>query len=201
MKTLRLLALAGSMIFVTAAVAQDEVHREMKIVVAGTSPDDSATIHWIGSGDAGLDMEAMQVGESQSIVDESGRSILVTRAEDGFKFDVDGETIVLPNFGDVGAFGTRAEYITLAEGSDVTADFDVEIVGDDHAMSTVASPVFGNGGVTIISGEPLDASTQESIKAVLQSAGRDDEVTFINHGSDGDGRQIKMIKQRVELTQ
>lgn len=178
------------MFFATAALAQIEEQREMKIVVAGASSDDSTTIHWIGSGDSGFDMQGMQVGETQSIVDESGRSILITRQEEGFKFDVDGRTIVVP---DIGAHG---EYLTLADGSDFTANFDVEIVGDHFA-----TPTFGNSSVTIISGEPLDATTQESIKAVLQSAGRNDEVTFIDHSSGSDGRQITMFRKRVEIKQ
>ena len=194
MKTLKLLVLAVSLIFATAALAQDDERMEMKIVVAGATADESATIHWIGSGAAGIDMQAMQVGESQSFVDESGRAILVTREQEGFRFDVDGKTIVLPDFGD------RPEYITLADGSNVTADFDVEIVGNHRAMSMMATPAFGPGGVTIISGEPLDASIKESIKAVLISAGRDDEVTFISHGDGGEG-QVQMIRKRVEVIQ
>ena len=194
MKTLNLLVLAASLIFATAALAQDEEQMEMQIYVAGATGGESETIHWIGSGQAGLDMQTMQIGESQSFVDESGRAILVTREQEGFRFDIDGETIVLPDFGD------RPQYMTLADGSDVTADFDVEIVGEHHAMSTVAMPAFGPGGVTIISGEPLDASIQESIKSVLMSAGRDDEVTFISHGDGGDG-QVQVIRKRVEVIQ
>jgi hypothetical protein len=104
----------------------------------------------------------------------------------------------MPAFGDMSA---QRDYVTLVDGSDVTADFDVEIVGEHRAVSTYASPTFGNGGVTIISGEPLDASTQESIKAVLMSAGRDDEVTFIDHSGAPAVGQIKMIRKEIEVTQ
>jgi hypothetical protein len=192
MKLLKLAALAVTLFFAAAASAQVEEHGEMKIVVAGAAADEGTTIHWIGSGDAGLDKHNMQVGESQSIVDESGRAVLITRQEDGFKFDVDGKTIVMPDFGDMGA---HANYVTLADGSDFTTNVDVEIVGEHRAISTFATPAFGNGGVTIISGEPLDATTKESIKAVLQSAGRDDEVTFIDHSDGG------QIRKRVEVIQ
>ena len=65
----------------------------------------------------------------------------------------------------------------------------------------MATPAFGNGGVTVISDEPLDASTQESIRAVLQSAGRDDELTFIDHSGTMEGKQIHMIRKQVEITQ
>jgi hypothetical protein len=196
MKTLKLLTLAAIMSCAIAASAEER--QEMQIVVAGSIPEESATIHWIGSGDAGLDIHGMQVGESQSIVDESGRAILITREEDGFRFDIDGQTIVMPAFGDMEAQG---DYLTLVDGSDVTADFDVEIVGDHEVVSSFASPTFGHGGVTIISDEPLDASTQESIKAVLTSAGRDDDVTFIDHSGAPEIGQIKMIRKQVEVMQ
>jgi len=35
----------------------------------------------------------MQVGDNRSVVDKNGRSILVTRAEENFSFDIDGKTI------------------------------------------------------------------------------------------------------------
>ncbi len=133
-------------------------------------------------------MHAMQVGETRSIVDESGRSILITREEEGFKFEVDGKTVMVPEIGEPG------QYATFVGGPDVTADFDVEIIADDFSMHD------GNS-VTIISGEPLDAATQESIKAVLQSAGRDDTVTFIHGGGSTDARQVKVIRKVVEIQQ
>ena len=56
-----------------------------------------------------------------------------------------------------------------------------------------------SSGVTIISDEALDASTQESIKAVLQSAGRDDEVIFIDGSSGPDGKQVRVIRKKIEI--
>ena len=190
MKLLKLESLAMALFFAAAASAQVEEQREANIVVAGAASDESTMIHWIGNDYAGFDMQGMQVGETQSIVDEAGRAVLITREAEGFRFDVDGETVVVPDM------GVHGEYLTLTDNSDVTADFDVEIVGDHYA-----TPTFGNGGVTIISGDPLDAITRESIKAVLMSAGHDVDVTFIDRSSGGDGRQIQMIRKRVEITQ
>ena len=200
MNLLKLAALAVTMFFATAALAQVEEQREMKIVIAGAALNESAAIHWIGSGDAGFDMQGMQIGESQSIIDESGRAVLITREAEGFRFDVDGETFVVPDM------GVHGEYLTLTDGSDVTAAFDVEILGDtvgtNRAMPAFhAMPAFGNNGVTIISGGPLDPTTRESIKAVLISAGHDVDVTFIDRSDGSDGRQIQMIRKRVEVTQ
>jgi hypothetical protein len=190
MRSLILTVLSTSLILAAAASADVEEKREMKIVVAGPMGDETTSIHWIGSGDSGFDMHGMQVGETRSIVDESGRTVLITREEEGFKLEVDGKTVVLPEIGAAG------EYMTFVEGSDVTADFDVEIVGNH-----VATPVHGGNTVTIISDEPLDATTQESIKAVLQSAGRDETVTFIDGSGTSDGRHVKVIRKRVEIEQ
>ena len=187
MKTLKLLAWAVTLIF-SAAAADVEEQRVMKIVVASDSPDQSTAIHW-SSGNSDIDMQGMQVGESQSIVDEAGRSVLVTRETEGFRFDVDGETIVVPDFGPY-------EHMALMDGADFSSDVNVEIIGDHQMMSGGDA-----SGVTIISGEALDAITKESIRAVLQSAGRDDEVTFID-GSDGSGgKQVRVIKKQIEIAQ
>jgi hypothetical protein len=56
-----------------------------------------------------------------------------------------------------------------------------------------------SSGVTIISGEALDASTKESIKAVLQSAGRDDEVIFIDGSGGSDGKHVRVIRKNIEI--
>lgn len=190
MKSLILPALAVSLVLAATASADVEEKREMKIVVAGPMGDESTAIHWVGSGDSAFDMHSMQVGEIQSIVDESGRPVLITREDDGFKFEVDGETVFLP------AMGAAGGYLTQLEGSDVTADFDVEIIGDH-----VATPAHGGNTVTIISAEPLDATTQESIKAVLQSAGRDEAVNFIDGSGTSDTKHVKVIRKRVEIEQ
>jgi hypothetical protein len=189
MNILKLLALAVTLIFGAAALAEVEEKRELKIVIAGASPDDSTTFHWV-SDHADFDMQGMQLGETHSIVDESGRSVLITREVEGFRFDIDGETIMIP---DMGGHEAHMAFVDVG-GSDFSADIDIEVIGD-HQLSTSHDA----DGVTIISGEPLDAATRESIKAVLQSAGRDDEVTFIDGSGGSDGRHIKIIKKRVEV--
>ena len=189
MKTLKLVALAVTMILGAAALADVEEKREMKIVIQGASSDESTSFHWV-SDDSDFDMQGMQVGETHSIVDESGRPVLITREEEGFKFDIDGKTVVVP---DMGVHGTQ---LAFSDGSDFNSDFDIEIIGDQHMMSSR-----DGSGVTIISGEPLDASTKESIKSVLISAGRDDDVIFIDGSGGSDGRHIKIIKKKIEITQ
>lgn len=186
----KVLATAALLVVAATASAQVEEQQEMKFVVAGAVGDEATAIHWVSSGDAGFDMHAMQVGETQSIIDDAGRSILITREENGFRFDVDGKSVVVPEIGAPG------KYMTFAAGPDAMADFDVEIVGDQFAL-----PTHSEKSITILSGEPLDASTQESIKAVLLSAGRDDTVRFVDSGSTSDVGQVKIISKRVEIEQ
>jgi len=189
MKTLKLLAMGVTLIFGTAALAEVEEKREMKIVIGGVSSGDSAAIHW-SSDDPGIDMENMQIGESQSIVDESGRSVLITREADGFRFNIDGETITVPDM------AAHAAHLAFIDESNFSADFDIEVTGD-HQLISRHDP----SGVTVISGEALDATTQESIRAILQSAGRDEEVTFIDGSGSSDGKHVKVIRKKVELIQ
>ena len=188
MKTMKVLAWAVTLIF-SAASADVEEKRVMKIVVAGDSSGDSTAFHW-SSDDSDFDMQGMQLGETHSIVDESGSSVLITREAEGFKFDIDGETIIVPDFDIDGA------HMAFVGGPDFSTDVDVEILGAYSMMSSRDS-----SGVTIISGEALDAITQESIKAVLQSAGRDDEVIFIDGSSTADGRHVRVVKKIVEVAQ
>jgi hypothetical protein len=189
MEKLKLLVWAVTLILGASALAEVEEKREMKIVVAGDSSVDGTTFHWV-SDNADFDMQGMQVGESQSIIDDSGQSVLITREAEGFRFDVDGKSIVVPDFDIDGA------HVAFVDGSDISADIDVEIMGDHHMMTSD-----GSSGVTIISGEALDETTKASIKAVLQSAGRDDEVIFIDGSSGSDGKHVKVIRKRVEVAQ
>ena len=200
MKTLKLVAIGLTLIFSAAVLADVEEEREMKIVIQGMSDDDSTSFHWI-SDDSGFDMQNMQVGETHSIVDESGRSVLITRQEDGFELDIDGKKTVIP---DMGAHG-----MAIATGSDFTTNVDVEVIADHqmiaaHEAGSVAIMSGGPheaSGVTIISHEPLDASVRESIKSVLMSAGRDDGVTFIDGSGSSDGHQVRIIKKQIEISQ
>lgn len=193
MKTLKLLALAVTLMSGAAALADVEEKREIKIVIEGVSSDDSTSFHW-SSNDANLDMHNMQIGETQSIVDEAGRSVLITRESEGFRFDVDGETIVVPDMN----FGPHKMHMAFVGGSDFTSDVNVDVMGDVMGAHRFMS-AHANDGVTIISGEALDATTKESIKAVLLSAGRNDEVIFIDGSGDADGKHVKMIRKRIEV--
>ena len=196
MKKPMFLALAATLLFAFAGLADDvEEQHEVRIVVAGAAAD--GDFHWTSDG-SDLDLENMQVGETRSIVDESGRTVLVTKEADGLSFNIDGKDVRVP---DVDAYHMG---VAIVDGSDMASAVDVEVFAD-HDMDTtggsLAIPVRAHepDGVTIICKEPLDASVRESIKSVLLSAGRDDKVTFID--ASGDGRHVRGVRKRVEVEQ
>lgn len=169
------------------AVADDEVERrvEVKVVVEGDVSADGSAIHW-SSAAMDFDLQDLAVGETRSIDSESGQPVTVTRGEDGYTFDIDGQSVTMPDLGE------HPAHMAFLETDGMDRDIDVEVIGD--AMGPHRAD-----GVTIISSKPLDASVRESIKSVLMSAGNGDEVTFVD-GSDDD-RRIMVMKKKVEVIQ
>ena len=77
-----------------AAIAQEEARVKIEVM---TDHDDGDSVHMsIDSDDLGFNLHDMQEGENQAIVDEQGRTVLVTRNADSFTFEVDGKTIKMP---------------------------------------------------------------------------------------------------------
>ncbi|NIV17407.1 MAG: hypothetical protein GWN47_03125 [Woeseiaceae bacterium] len=170
-----------------AVYAGEREHRQL--VIAVTSDDTEGEYNFkIDSDDLGFDLGELQVGESRTVTNDSGQTVLVARDEDGFSFDVNGKTIRMPSFDDAG-------------------DFDIHIDGD-HKLETgvhVVKHKIGGpdpaGGTVIVSGKPIDAATRDVIRTALQSAGHDGDVTFIDTEARADGeQQVKIIKRRVEVT-
>lgn len=187
MKTLKLAAIAVLLIFGATAFAQNEHKMKIEVIVDEDGAGETTSFSWSGA-NGDFDMQDMQVGESRSLIDDSGQSVLITRETDGFKVDVDGKTIMMPEMPGLGAHGATMAFV---DGGDM--DIDVQVIGHEGNMTSS-----GPEGVTIISNEALDDSTKASIEAVLQSAGRDDKVTFID-GSGTDGAHAKIIRKRVEV--
>ena len=78
----------------SAAVAQDEARVKIEV---RTDDGDGENVHIALDGDdLGVNLHDMQEGENQAIVDEQGRTILITREADGFRFDVDGKSVRMP---------------------------------------------------------------------------------------------------------
>ncbi len=144
----------------------------------------------INSEELGFDLRelhGMQEGENRSIVDESGRNILVTREADGFTLNIDGEIIELPMM-----FGRHHGMDWSEDGEEV----DVNV----HVMHrTQLAGRHDMNGTMIISGKPIDAATQQQIKLLLESAGYESDVNFIDREAAHDGQVIiKRIEKTVE---
>lgn len=121
MKVRNVVLFAAASMLASTAVAGDEVHRKMKIAVVDGNADGEVRVE-LDSEAMDFDLHDMQVGENQAIVDAEGRTILVTREEEGFTLEVDGKTIRLPIFdGD--------DSRVWIEGAD--ADVDVEVLHDE----------------------------------------------------------------------
>ena len=196
MKIGKILLLAAALGLATTAYSGEAT--KMKIVVVEDSGDGEVRID-LDSDDIGFNLHELQEGESRSIVDKSGQTILVTRKADGFSFDVDGKVIDMPMVG-----GDHDKLVRVDEDGDTDVDFHVmrkaKFIGEDHMDSTM-----------IMSAEPIDEATQEVIRSALKSAGQDSEVHFITHethhsaghggkhAGHGGKHQVKVVKKVVEV--
>jgi hypothetical protein len=174
----------------STALADDDVKVKMAIDVVHEDGANHKSFK-IDSDDLGFDMEDMQEGESRSIVDESGKAILITRTNDGYNFNIDGESIDLP------AHGGEGDHSMMWIGEGDASDVDVHVMHD-----TKVSTMHEMNDTMIISGKPIDAGTQQAIKDLLGSAGYDSEVSFIDRDAAHGGKvMIKRVETTVESPQ
>ncbi len=176
--------------FAAASIAAEEIKTKMHIEVIDDSSDGAIQIK-LDSDDMEFNLHDMQVGENRSIVDETGKSILVTRQENGFVLNVDGETIEMPVFD-----GDHHGAVWVSDGHGEVVD--VQVTKDMDFIKAESMD-----GIMIMSGKPIDEATQQAIKSVLESAGHGSDVNFINHEQGhGDGEHhVKVIQKRVKKTQ
>ena len=204
MKLIKFAVLAAFLAFGSAFAQETEKTMAFKIVVDGEDADGSNALSWSTDGH---DLENLAVGESRTITMDGGKEIVVTKTDAGMEFNVNGENILVP---DMGAHGTHMAFVGADGVHGISGDVDVEVVAIDGVHETVDVRVMGAGdhampvheamgGVTIISGVPLDSSVRESIRSVLISAGVDEEVRFID-GSEEE-KQVRVVKKRVEIQQ
>lgn len=191
MKNLKTIASTVAILcFAAASIAAEEIKTKMHIKVVDDNSDGVIQIK-LDSDDMGFNLHDMQVGENRSIVDESGKSILVTRKEKGFVFNVDGETIEMPAFdGD--------HHGAVFVGADHDQDVDVHVMKNMNFIKAERMD-----GIMVMSGKPIDEATQQAIRSLLESAGHGSDVNFIDHEQHhGDGEHhVKVIQKRVEKTQ
>lgn len=180
------IALTASVIGLAGvALATEEIRTKMTIAVVDDGADSEIRIE-LDSDELGFNLHDMQEGENRSIVDESGRTILITRVADGFVFDVDGKTIKMPTFD-----GDHHSGVWLNDGH--ADDVDVHVMHRPPFMAAISKD-----GIMIMSGKPIDDVTQQAIKSLLESAGHSSEVHFVNHeGPHGGPHRVKFVQKRM----
>ncbi len=188
-----IISIAAALGLATAALAAEEIRTNMSIVIVESDGDDGFRIELDSSdSDLGIDFHAMQVGENRSIVDKSGRSILVTREADGIRFDVDGRSIKMPILhGD--------EHNIMWIDSDGAENVDIDFM--HHRSKFLMNfgnfeSMHGSDGTMIVTDKPVDEGTQQAIRSLLESAGHDSEVRFIDGMDHGRGLHEVRIMQR-----
>jgi len=173
----KILVLFWAFLLATAAIAGEE--QRTKIEIELDDNDASHRSFKFDSKDAGLNLRDLAVGETRELTGESGNTALVTRTENGFILDVDGEKIDLSDLHEV-----DGDHKTVKKHKKVR----MIKTDDDNA-------------VTVISGKAIDETTREQIRQVLQSAGQDGEVVFIDSseltaGGGAHGKhEVRIIKK------
>ena len=188
----RIMMLVAAMGLTGSALAGEEAKTRIAIAVVDDSSDGEVRIE-LDSDTMGFNLHDMQEGENRSIVDKSGRTILVTRNEDGFTFDVDGKSIDMPAF-------DGAHHGSIWLEGDHSENVDVKVLHKMHKMGGESATSMD--GIMIMSGKPVDDATQQAIKSLLESAGHGSEVHFVDHdGPHGGPHSVRVIKKQVEKTQ
>ena len=182
--------LLATLLFAAAAYAGEKDHHKMEIKIIADDGDGETHLT-LDSDDLGFNLHDMQVGENRSIVDKEGRSILVTRGEDSFSFDVDGKTIDMPLIE-----GHEGGNVWVSKG-DHTTDVDVRVMrmGDHNGKGP--HRMMDDQGVVIFSGKEIDEATQQLIRTALESAGHEN-VHFAG-GDNGGPHGLHVIEKVVEV--
>ena len=175
-------------LFATTVWSGEKAHHETKIAIIELDGGSETRIE-LDSDDLGFNLHDMQVGENRSIVDKEGRSILVTRGEENFTFEVDGKTIEMPAFEDHDGGNVWVSKGDFAP----DVDFDVRVMHDGMAPMAM-----GMEGVMIVSEKEIDEATQQIIRTALESAGHEN-VHFAG-GHEGRPHQVHVIKKVVEVS-
>ncbi len=159
----------------SGAFAGDEGHMSMSIAVVDDATHEEVRVD-LDDATLGFSLEDMQVGENRAVVDKNGQNVLITREENGFKFDVDGKTIRTPLH-------------------------HAPQPGPAHRAPLPPLPPIapGSSGTTIISSEPIDEATRQAIEDLLAAAGHDADIRFIDRRAPGDGRhEVRIIEKRID---
>jgi hypothetical protein len=178
----------------TAAAAGEEHRTQIKIAVDG---EDHQIIEF-DSQNSDVDLQNLAIGESKTLTDTGGEEVTVTRTDNGLEFSVGGETIEIDHM----PGGMHGEH-------DVNIEIDGDASGDvivKKHKSVRMIKTDSSDGVTVISGNEIDADTRARIEEVLKDAGADGDVMFIDGSEMKDDmqahgtREVRIIKKEINET-
>jgi hypothetical protein len=198
----------AAVLFAVAALAGEEKSEQIRVVV--TSDDGSGPVEIELDGDSmGFALDDLADGEARTLVDEGGQTVIVKRAGKDYEFTVDGKTIDLPG-AHRGHDGDGMQHVFM-----VRADVEGEAEGEQEVDVKVIRLNEGDANglpddILIFSGSPLSDSVREDIRAVIKKSGHPGAVNFIDRDDAGrssgewhsaDGKKVKVIKRKVEISQ
>ncbi|MDJ0760675.1 MAG: hypothetical protein QNJ19_14865 [Woeseiaceae bacterium] len=162
--------------FLATAFAGEHSKMEIKVI----SSDTDGVVR-IDSDDLDFDLLEMQVGENRSIVDSNGKNVLITRTDDGFDLNVDGDVVQIPDPGKLHGVG------------DFDTDIDVDVI---HKKVHIGDA--DESGAVIVTRGVIEPVIQEQIRSLLQSAGVDGDVRFVEGGGDGPHiiKDVRVIREK-----
>ena len=188
----KFVVLFWAFLLATAAIAGEEYRTKIEIAI---DDDDSGHQSFaFDSKDAGFSLHDMEVGETRELTGESGNTGLLTRTDDGFVMDVNGEKIDLSDLQDT--VGAHVVHMSV--------DGDHKKMKKHKKVRMIKTD--DDNGVTIISGKSIDEATRERIREALQSAGQDGEVVFIDSnelmtgGGAHERHEVRIIRKEVDVT-
>lgn len=206
MKLTRILVIPLALL-AAAALAGEEKSEQIKVFVSTDDGSGPVEIK-IDSDTTGFSLDDLTDGESRTIVDEGGQTVIIKRIDDSYEFTVDGKTIDLPAPQDAHhgngmqhVFVTRTDIEDNAAGQKEVNVRVLRLHEDDAAE--------GPDDILIFSGQPLGDSVREEIRSVLEKSGHEGGVNFIDRSDKGDetgewhsadGKRIKVIKRKVEAS-
>jgi hypothetical protein len=164
-----------------AAVAAETVE-DVRIEIKIDAGDGSFLS--LDSKSMGFDMRDLQVGENRSFTDDEGRTVFMTRTDKGFTVDVDGKSFQLPELMPEHRFARHvAPPHGLSHDVETTIDITSEPDGDV---------------ITIMSSDDIDVSTQDAVRAALQSGGYGKQVRFVRGGATHVERRVRVSTSEKE---
>jgi len=178
-KTRILTVLACILLFASVASFAEE-HHKAKIFVNVADADDLVE----------LDLSGLEVGESKQLSD-SGKEIVVTREEDGYKIDVDGKELHIQSFDDEFVLGKGQHKVFISEDGDVVKLDDdesqvwISAGGEGHKVHKIGIGQGGEGGHVWISADD-DESYEEVRKIMVRRLGEGGEAVEVQVIGIGD---------------